>query len=213
MIEPTVGRIVHFRPGKSAAGLRIQCDPKQPLAAIVTYVHGPRMVNLAVLDALGRHHALTSVRLRQDDDKGSDDEPFAEWMPFQKGQAAKTEQLERHIAEGAQRVQQSLNVAPAPDSTVVASKSGPANGFGYALHALMMGCKVTRAGWKASGVFVYYVPAAAYPARTDIAKQHFGEDGLVPYHAYLAIKRADDTVCVFVPGMDSILADDWVILE
>ncbi|MGN8190294.1 DUF2829 domain-containing protein [Burkholderia sp. 22088] len=210
MIEPTVGRIVHFRPGKSAAGLRIQCDPKQPLAAIVTYVHGPRMVNLAVLDALGRHHALTSVRLLQGDDKGSDDEPFAEWMPFQKGQAAKTEQLEAQVARSpGNRLVSNEQL----ESEIEASKSGSANGFGYALHALMLGCKVTRAGWKASGVFVYYVPAAAYPAQTDIAKQHFGENGLVPYHAYLAIKRADDTVCVFVPGMDSILADDWVILE
>ncbi len=209
MIEPTVGRIVHFRPGKSASNLRIQCDPKQPLAAIVTYVHGPRMVNLAVLDALGRHHALASVRLLQDDDKGTNNEPFAEWMPFQKGQAAKTEQLEAQVARSpGNRLVSNEQL----EREIEASKSGSANGFGYALHALLMGCKVTRKAW-GSGVFVYYVPAAAYPAQTDIAKQHFGENGLVPYHAYLAIKQADDKVCVFVPGMDSILADDWVVLE
>lgn len=202
MIEPTVGRIVHFRPGKSAANLRIQCDPRQPLAAIVTYVHGPRMVNLAVLDALGRHHALASVRLLQDDDKGSDDEPFAEWMPFQKGQAAKTEQAEK-----------ALEIAASPLPYRRLDDVAARHDFGFALHWMRQGNRVTREAWHASGVFIYYVPAAAYPAQTDIAKQHFGENGLVPYHAYLAFKRADDTVCVFVPGMDSILADDWVVLE
>ncbi|MCA8018092.1 DUF2829 domain-containing protein [Burkholderia metallica] len=85
--------------------------------------------------------------------------------------------------------------------------------FGDALVMLRAGKKVTRAPWKAGGVFVYYVPAAAYPAQTGIAKHYFGENALVPYHAYLAIKRADETVCVFVPGMDSILADDWIVLE
>ncbi|MCA8326113.1 DUF2829 domain-containing protein [Burkholderia cepacia] len=202
MIEPTVGRVVHFRPGKQAANLRIQCDKTQPLAAIVTYVHGPRMVNLAVLDALGRHHALTSVKLLQDDDKGSDDEPFAEWMPFQKGQAGKTEAAESALSR----------VVRAGNKLITFDRACQCT-FAEALVALKEGMRVTRAPWNDAGVFVYHVPAAAYPAQTGIAKQHFGENALVPYHAYLAIKRADDTVCVFVPGMDSILADDWIVLE
>ncbi|WP_412021525.1 MW1434 family type I TA system toxin [Burkholderia cepacia] len=206
MIEPTVGRIVHFRPGKQAANLRIQCDPKQPLAAVVAYVHGPRMVNLAVLDALGRHHALASVKLLQDDDMGSDDEPFAEWMPFQKGQAAKTEEVIGTLAVA-------LAAVPNPEPYRRIADVAEVHDFGFALHWMRQGSRVTREAWHAAGVFVYHVPAAAYPAQTGIAKQHFGDDALVPYHAYLAIKRADDTVCVFVPGMDSILAEDWVVLE
>lgn len=84
--------------------------------------------------------------------------------------------------------------------------------FGQALAALKRGERVTRAGWKAAGVFVYFVPAAAYPAQTGVAKAHFGENTLVPYKAYLAIKQADGEVCVFVPGMDSLLASDWLAL-
>jgi hypothetical protein len=83
--------------------------------------------------------------------------------------------------------------------------------FGLALEAMRKGLSVTRAPWGAAGVFVYRVPAAAYPVQTGAAKAHFGEESMVPYLAYLAIKRADDTVCVFVPGMDSLLADDWQI--
>lgn len=85
--------------------------------------------------------------------------------------------------------------------------------FGLAVEAMKMGKRVTRAPWKAAGVFVYHVPAASYPVQTGAAKAHFGEGSLVPYLAYLAIKRADDTVCVFSPGMDSILADDWIVIE
>lgn len=80
--------------------------------------------------------------------------------------------------------------------------------FGLALEAVKNGAKVTRAGWH-PGSFVYYVPAASYPAQTGAAKSHFGDGAKVPYKAYLAVKQADETVCVFVPGMDSILADDW----
>ncbi|NML34529.1 DUF2829 domain-containing protein [Paraburkholderia sp. G-4-1-8] len=89
----------------------------------------------------------------------------------------------------------------------------PAVTFSSALDALKRGQRVARRGWNGAGQFVYFVPAASYPAQTGAAKAHFGEGSMVPYEAYLAIKRADDTVCVFVPGMDSILADDWLIVE
>ena len=49
------------------------------------------MVNLSVVDQAGRQFARTSVHLIQDgDDRPStNDGPFAEWMPYQLGQAVK----------------------------------------------------------------------------------------------------------------------------
>lgn len=85
--------------------------------------------------------------------------------------------------------------------------------FGDALTMLKAGKRVTRAPWANAGVFVYHVPAASYPAQTGAAKAHFGDGALVPYLAYLAIKRADETVCVFNPGMDSLLAEDWRVID
>ena len=81
MIEPTVGRIVWFwEYGKGGAD--------QPSAAIVTYVYGPRSINLVQFTHMGevRHHA--GITLVQE----GDPEPssyFAEWMPYQIGQAKK----------------------------------------------------------------------------------------------------------------------------
>lgn len=80
MIKPTNGRIVWFT------------DPSGPsltqLAAIVTSVHSDRMVNLCVFDQSGVPFPRTSVPLLQDKDEPGRS-PYCEWMPFQKGQAAK----------------------------------------------------------------------------------------------------------------------------
>jgi hypothetical protein len=81
--------------------------------------------------------------------------------------------------------------------------------FGLALRAAKCGQAIARSGWNGKGMFVYLVPAAAYPAQTGIAKAYFGEDSLVPYNAYMAIKNADETVSTWVPSINDCLATDW----
>jgi hypothetical protein len=94
MIKPSIGRVVWFWPGSFDAALGNFSDKSQPLAAIVAYVWSDTMVNLAVFDPNGVSHNRTSVTLWQGDGERPA-EFFAEWMPFQKGQAAKTEALEK----------------------------------------------------------------------------------------------------------------------
>lgn len=88
MIEPTVGRVVWFYSAPRGP---------QPLAAIVTYVWTARMVNLVVFDANGVSRSETSVYLLQDDQRPTGQSRWCEWMPYQKGQAAKTEALEQKL--------------------------------------------------------------------------------------------------------------------
>ena len=95
MIIPTVGRIVHFTPG----GFDNIAKSEQPLAAIVTYVWGERMVNLTVFDTNGSPHSRTSVSLLQDDDMPTDGNAYCAWMPYQLGQAAKAEELSAALAK------------------------------------------------------------------------------------------------------------------
>lgn len=85
--------------------------------------------------------------------------------------------------------------------------------FGLALEALKRGQRVARAGWNGKGMFAYLVPANSYPAQTGAAKAFFGEGGMVPYNAYLALKGADDTVSTWAPSGSDALADDWRVLE
>ncbi|HOK07809.1 MAG TPA: hypothetical protein PLW40_11500 [Syntrophales bacterium] len=93
MITPTVGRVVLFyRHGKT------QKDAgEQPEAAIIAHVWSDTCVNLAYFDSNGVARNVTSVPLYHDDGE----RPvgfFCEWMPYQKGQAAKTEELEGKLA-------------------------------------------------------------------------------------------------------------------
>lgn len=88
IITPTVGRVVWvFRPKDSI-------DIKQPEAALITYVHGDRLINVAGYNANGTPFSLTSLTLVQPEEP-KPEHNFAAWMPYQKGQAAKTEALER----------------------------------------------------------------------------------------------------------------------
>ena len=89
MITPTIGRIVWFWPHDN--DLIPQHDDNQSLAAIVTYVWHDRLVNLAVFDANGATSARTSVPLLQDNDAEPAAGFFAQWMPYQQGQAANAE--------------------------------------------------------------------------------------------------------------------------
>lgn len=96
MISPTVGRIVWFHPnGNEAANdLLASNGSDQPMAASVAYVWGDTLVNLDVIDHSGAHAAFTSVTLIQDGyDIPASGECYCEWMPYQKGQAAKYEAL------------------------------------------------------------------------------------------------------------------------
>lgn len=87
MIKPSPGRIVWFYPELA------QRDPNgQPLAAIVAKVIDDRVLNLAVFAADGTTYPLQHVTLLQDGDELADpNQAHACWMPYQKGQAAKTE--------------------------------------------------------------------------------------------------------------------------
>lgn len=89
MIKPTIGRVVWYHP--------VDADPEITHPAIVTHVWSDTCVNLAIFASNGKPYAETSVFLYQ----GGDNRPtskFAEWMPYQQGQAAKTEQLEKQLA-------------------------------------------------------------------------------------------------------------------
>ncbi len=93
MIAPTIGRMVHvWKNGAYLDGAIVQVD--QPLSGQIVYVHTDRMINVAGFDANGDVFRLTSVALMQDGDAKPDGgQPYAEWMPFQKGQAGKTDTL------------------------------------------------------------------------------------------------------------------------
>jgi len=96
VIKPTIGRVVIFHP--HATDVIDNYQPGSGLAAIVAHVWTDSMVNLAVFDSCGQSHSRTSVPLVQPDEDCPAQGGYCEWMPYQKGQAAKTEALEARVA-------------------------------------------------------------------------------------------------------------------
>lgn len=88
MISPTIGRVVLVHRGRSE-----QAEP-----ALVSYVFSDRCINVGGFDRNGAPFMATSLQLLQDGDKPVNPDYYAEWMPYQKGQAAKTEAAETAAA-------------------------------------------------------------------------------------------------------------------
>ena len=91
MIEPTVGRIVWYRPYPETS-CPAETFEGQPLAAIIVVVLSPRLVNIALWDVYGKTGGRQSVPLRQPEDDIPPRQPdpnkmpasgYCEWMPYQ----------------------------------------------------------------------------------------------------------------------------------
>jgi hypothetical protein len=92
-------------------------------------------------------------------------------------------------------------------------QSGNMN-FGHALELLKRGEKVARSGWNGKDMFLYLVPAAAYPAARNEKGTMLGvfPDDMVPYQAYIAMKTAQDTVVPWLCSQTDALAEDWCLV-
>lgn len=95
VISPSVGRIVHYFPHKGDTELHTEPGP---LAAVVCKVHSDTLVNLTVFGPTGLRHGRVNVPLVQPDMELPEG-AYAAWMPFQVGQAQKTEQLQNALKE------------------------------------------------------------------------------------------------------------------
>jgi hypothetical protein len=85
--------------------------------------------------------------------------------------------------------------------------------IGWAVKQMRNGSKVQRAGWNGKGMFLYLVPANSYAAQTGAAKGYWGENALVPYGAYVAMKTAQENVVPWLCSQTDLLATDWEVAE
>jgi len=87
-IPPTVGRVVHYYIYDAVSGTYTG-----PLSAQIAFVWSATLVNLGYLDPNGKPCSATSVPLIQDGEERPKGH-YCCWMPYQVGQAQKTEQAE-----------------------------------------------------------------------------------------------------------------------
>lgn len=86
MIKPTIGRVVLYKFDTS--------EDRWP--ALVCFVHSDTLINIGGFDHQCNAFGKSSVTLAQDRPAEIGE---AEWMPYQKGQAAKAEQLEKELSK------------------------------------------------------------------------------------------------------------------
>jgi hypothetical protein len=101
----------------------------------------------------------------------------------------------------------------APAGAAVTAGVDAANlDIGHAVTLMKAGRRVARAGWNGKGMFLYHVGASAYPVQSPAAKRYFGENELVPYGSYVAMRTADGSVVPWLASQTDLLADDWQLL-
>lgn len=83
MITPTIGRKVWYFPPEGE-GTKLG---NQAFDATVIFVHSDSMVNLAIVDHVGRQMVREHVVLLQDGKAPGQLKSHCEWMPYQVGQA------------------------------------------------------------------------------------------------------------------------------
>ena len=87
VITPTIGRVVHFRPGPGARA--VMCvRSEQPLCAHIINVWNERRVALHVIDHEGHTHFIASAQLLQDGDMPPTNISYCEWVQYQRDVAA-----------------------------------------------------------------------------------------------------------------------------
>ena len=111
MIKPTIGRVVWLWPSAELATEIAYRDKTLPLAATVAYVWSDCLVNLAAVDQNGRQFHLNRVQLVQGSDQCTPGGTYCEWMPSQKGRAAKVDTTPKHPLDYIARVCHEANRA------------------------------------------------------------------------------------------------------
>lgn len=89
MTDPTVGRIVYYRPS-------LLSEDDDPYPAIVETVRSPRLVDLTVFRGGAYAHANVQF-VREEDPKPGVGVGFAHWMAYQVGQAQRTTSAENAL--------------------------------------------------------------------------------------------------------------------
>jgi hypothetical protein len=106
-IEPTVGRKILFYTNGAATPHVCGCGPN---SADIAHVNKDGTVNLMVIGCFGEPFSAREVRLVQAGETPPESgTPYCRWMPYQIGQAAKTEELATKLVAG-----EGTNVAASP---------------------------------------------------------------------------------------------------
>lgn len=120
-IEPTVARVVLFSPAIDDSEL---LRAYAPFAAIIAGVNEDGTINVLAIGRHGSTHARGNVVMIQDAMVADPEAAFAMWMDYQRGQAAKSDELLEEMRDRFEKLQARVVMLEATQtqrSTVVSS--------------------------------------------------------------------------------------------
>jgi hypothetical protein len=151
MIKPTIGRVVLFKLNSGQAN---------PFPALVCAVHNDKCINIAGFDSNGNAFKYTSVPLLQDNDPIPQSGFYAEWMPYQKEQAAKADSTSDKSIE--QEIQGKGLTAPRITPADIVATIASEQYFIFPGTTLTICCLILQNGFQVTGE-----SACASPANFD----------------------------------------------
>ena len=88
--------------------------------------------------------------------------------------------------------------------------------FGEAIKALKNGYKVCRKGWNGKGMFIVY--QKGYPTGIPCNKQtaiawKMNEGDLFKCEPYLQIRMTNGSHSMWVPSINDVLSEDWMVVD
>lgn len=90
--------------------------------------------------------------------------------------------------------------------------------FGTVIELLKRGKKLTRSGWNGrrrdgSPMYVFMVNGSRFKVSRAPLNTMFEEGTEISYKPHLDMCHADDSIGVWVPVLNDVLAEDWQIVE
>lgn len=89
--------------------------------------------------------------------------------------------------------------------------------FGYAIEALKMGQKVSRAGWNGKGMYLWLLPSTTVPlawCKEGHLKQLAEKTGAVECLGSIRMLTADNKVLTgWLASQTDMLAEDWCVIS
>lgn len=85
--------------------------------------------------------------------------------------------------------------------------------FGWALHLIKEGQKVTRSGWNGKGMFLFLVPGSRFNVNRPPLLGVYPEGTEINYRPHIDMKTVDGEVVPWVASQSDLMAEDWRLVE
>lgn len=87
------------------------------------------------------------------------------------------------------------------------------NDIGWAVHRLLEGRLVRRAGWNGKGMFLFLVPGSKFGVNRRPLMGIYPEGTVVTYGSHVDMRTATGEIVPWLCSQTDLLATDWEVVD